>query len=279
MTPFDSSDRQLTPPEQGSLSNSASAPLSCTLQSQVSPWLGSIAYFLARYFIMPGYFGSIEVIGQENVPRTGAVILAPTHRSRWDALLVPYTAGRLVSRRDPRYMVSANEMRGLQGWFIRRLGGFPVNTDHPGISSFRHAVDLLRQGEMVVIFPEGGIFQDDQVHPLKPGLARIALQVENLQPDVEVKIVPMSLHYSGIIPRWRSKVRVQIGQPITVAEYLEGSVKKNTLKLTQDLEASLTQLDHQEIVTVNTVATSHPLEANLETIRPCSGNQFRAENS
>jgi 1-acyl-sn-glycerol-3-phosphate acyltransferase len=214
--------------------------------SRVSPWLASLAYPLGRALILPSYFRKIEVIGQENLPRTGPVILAPTHRSRWDALIMPYATGRCVSGRDLRFMVTEDEIKGLQGWFIRRLGGFAVNPRQPGLATFRHAVELLRHGEMMVIFPEGNIFQDDQVHCLKPGLARLALQAEASQPNLNVQIVPISIHYTPLVPRWRCRARVNIGSPLAVANYCQGSsAKQNAKHLITDLTTALTDLDQR----------------------------------
>src|SRR5919202_5151126 len=150
--------------------------------SRVCHWLTPIIYPLGCHVIMPFFFGQLKVTGQENIPRTGPVILAPTHRSRWDALVIPYAAGKPVTGRDLRYMVSEDEIKGIQGWFIRRMGGFPVNTRHPGVGSFRHSLELLRNGEALVIFPEGDIFRDGRVQPLKPGMARIGLQAEASKP-------------------------------------------------------------------------------------------------
>lgn len=209
----------------------------------VSPWLAALAYPLGRTLILPSYFRKIEVIGQENIPRTGPVILAPTHRSRWDALIMPYATGRYASGRDLRFMVTSDEMKGIQGWIIRRLGGFAVNPRQPSISTLRYGVDLLCQEEMMVIFPEGNIFQDNQVHCLKPGLARLALQAESTKPHLNVQIVPISLHYTPIVPRWRCRVRVNIGQPLTVANYCQGSAKQNAKHLINDLTTALTKLD------------------------------------
>jgi 1-acyl-sn-glycerol-3-phosphate acyltransferase len=110
------------------------------------PWLARIAYFLFRYLIVPFYFGKIEVRGQKYLPKEGPIILAPTHRSRWDAIIIPYAAGRDIIGRDLRFMVWADEMKGLQGWFIRRLGGFPINPRQPEISSLRHGIKLLEEG-------------------------------------------------------------------------------------------------------------------------------------
>lgn len=210
--------------------------------SRVSPWLAPLAYFLGRRFVLPLYFGKISVSGQENLPTTGPVILAPTHRSRWDAIVIPAVTGRKVTGRDLRFMVSENEASGLQGWFVRRLGGFPVNTDRPSISTLRHGVEVLVQREMLVIFPEGNIFRDGSLHPLKPGLARLALSAESSHPGLDVKIVPIGLSYSQSFPQQGCDVCVQIGAPITVSEYNQGSIKQSAKQLTNDLATALKTL-------------------------------------
>lgn len=222
--------------------SSAKAP---SVSSRFSPWLLPLVYPLGRYVVMPNYFGQIDVIGRENLPREGAVIFAPTHRSRWDALMVPYAAGRDITGRDLRFMVSADEVKGLQGWFIRRLGGFPVNPKQPAIGSLRHGVEVLQNEETLVIFPEGGIFRDNEVHPLKPGLARIALQAESSQPGLGVKIVPISIRYSQPLPQWGCKVEVRIGVPLQAAAYDHEHPKQGAKQLTADLEAVLKDLNGQ----------------------------------
>lgn len=217
------------------------------MSSRFSPWLTPLVYPLARRVVLPLYFGQIEVAGTAHLPLEGPVILAPTHRARWDAIIVPYAAGRGVTGRDVRFMVSADEVHGLQGWFIRRLGGFPVNTKRPTIASLRHGVEVLENREMLVIFPEGGIFRDNQVHPLKPGLARLALQAESSQPGLNVKIVPIDIRYSHPYPQWGTDVAVNIGEPIAAANYQRGSAKEEARRLTADLEAALKQLSGEPL--------------------------------
>jgi 1-acyl-sn-glycerol-3-phosphate acyltransferase len=216
--------------------------------SHVCHWLTPILYPLGRRVVMPLYFRKLKVTGQENIPKTGPVILAPTHRSRWDGMVIPYAAGKPETGRDLRYMVSADEVKGLQGWFIRRMGGFPVNTRHPGISSLRHGVELLRNGEALVMFPEGNIYQDGQIHPLKPGMARIALQVESGKLGTDLVIVPISIRYSQVVPHWRCEAAVRIGTPLKVADYCTKSAKKSALLLTNDLETAMRKLDKENVL-------------------------------
>ncbi len=194
--------------------------------------------------VIPRYFGTLDISGQEHLPRRGPVILAPTHRSRWDALLVSCAAGRYVTGRDLRFMVSASEMKGIQGWFVRRLGGFPVNPQQPAIASLRFGVEALQDGEMMVIFPEGGIFRDDSLHPLKPGLARLALQAEASKSGLGVKIVPIYISYGDPYPSWNCDVTIRIGEPLQVHNYGQGQggMKQRAQHLTADIETALQDL-------------------------------------
>ena len=231
----------LASPTPSPKASDSDAPIT-TIRSRVSSWLAPIAYRLGYWFVLPSYFRHIQVKGRSNLPSEGPIILAPTHRSRWDALLIPYAAGRFATGRDIRFMVTADEVKGIQGWFIQRLGGFPVNPRQPTIASLRYGVEVLQNREMLVIFPEGGIFRDSQVHPLKPGLARLALQAEASQPGLGVKIVPIHLTYDPVVPQWGCQAEVAIGEPIEVAQYSEGSAKKRAQQLTADLELALRQL-------------------------------------
>lgn len=215
--------------------------------SHFSPWLLSLAYPLGVRVVLPFYFSNIDVSGQEHLPRSGPVLLAPTHRSRWDSILVPFAAGYHVTGRHLRFMVTADEVVGLQGWFIRRMGGFPIDTIRPSISSLRHGVDLLHQGECLVIFPEGNIFREKHVQRLKPGLARLAIQAEaSSHHPVGIKIVPIALDYSRPFVPWRTRVKIRIGKPLQVSDYHLESPKQSAQWLTRDLQQAMEELVAQQ---------------------------------
>lgn len=239
---FYSTDRT----RQGELARPPAKAQGLHLNSQVSPWLGPLAYLLGRHFLLPIFFRRIKIIGQENIPKSGPVILAPTHRARWDSLLLPYATGRYVTGRDLRFMVTIDECQGVQGWFVRRMGGFPVDPQHPSITTLRHAVELLERKEMLVIYPEGDIFRDGEIHPLKPGIARLSLNAEFSQPGLGVKVIPISINYSQPYPNWGTDVSINIGTAINVADYTNGAAKPNAKRLTEDLAKVLRQLSHQE---------------------------------
>jgi 1-acyl-sn-glycerol-3-phosphate acyltransferase len=141
-------------------------------------------------------------------------------------------------------MVTADEVKGVQGWFIRRLGGFAVNVRRPTIASLRYGIDLLLSGEMLVIYPEGGIRRDDRVHGLKPGLGRLAVQAEAARPGLGAQVLPVDIYYGETYPSRGCPVHIHIGTPLAVAPYLAGqdtpeALKAGAQQLSHDLKAQL----------------------------------------
>lgn len=214
------------------------------ITSRISPFLIRLAYPLFRYLVFPAFFRQIQVQGQANLPPEGAVVLAPTHRSRWDPLLVAFATGRHVTGRDLRFMVSIDEMQGLQGWFVSRLGGFPVNPRKSDIASLRHGIDLLQQRRMLAIFPEGRIESPGEVQSIQGGLAYLSLQAEIAQPELNARIVPISIRYDPPVPGWRSAASIAIGQSLAVADYCHQPKKDCAQQLRDDLKVALQDL-HQ----------------------------------
>ncbi len=209
----------------------ASAPTP-PIQSQVNPWVYWPVATLGRLGL-GFYFSQIEINGREHLPKQGPVVLAPKHFSRWDPPLI----GSLYWE-PMRYMTLMSEFAGAQGWLIRKLGAFPVNTDRPQVSSLRHARDLLRQGHILAIFPEGGIVRDERLRPLKPGLARLVLQAETDLAGTHIPIVPIAIRYSPDSV-CGARVQVQICPPLWTQDFRTGDDKADSLSLTAALEQVL----------------------------------------
>jgi 1-acyl-sn-glycerol-3-phosphate acyltransferase len=121
------------------------------------------------------------------------------------------------------------------------------------VASLRYGIKVLQDRQMMVVFPEGNIFRGSEINPLKPGLIRLALQAESNQPGLGVKVVPITLKYSHIIPHWGCEVTIRIGEPIEVAQYNQASAKQNAKQLTGDLTIALEDLsaiegDREEVL-------------------------------
>lgn len=199
----------------------------------ISPWLSPLAMVFTQDLVMPVWFQRITVLGTEHLPRDGAVLLAPTHRSRWDALLLPRVAGRRVSGRDCRFMVTIDEMRGLQGWFLHRLGCFPVDQGRPTLASLRYSLDLLARNQQLVVFPEGQIRQQDEPIQLQQGLARLAL-LAGAQ-GVTVRVVPVGIAYGHPRPRPRDQAALCFGEPLQAS----GQGRDAARRFNQQLAAAM----------------------------------------
>ncbi|MBE9127804.1 1-acyl-sn-glycerol-3-phosphate acyltransferase [Coleofasciculus sp. LEGE 07092] len=201
--------------------------------ASVSPWLYWSLFPIHRVFLNL-YFGQIVIEGQENLPDTGPVVLAPKHFSRWDPVVLVS-----LSKEPLRFLTNANQFEGFQGWLIKRLGAFPVDLSHPKVSSLRGAIELLQAGKKLVLFPEGGIVRDQPLRPLKTGLARLVLQAESLaQEPLQIPIVPVVMRYEPG-PYAGATVFITIGSPLYTEEYRQKNDKDTAQALTQALQGAI----------------------------------------
>ena len=98
-------------------------------------------------------------------------------------------------------MVTKSEMKGIQGWFLKRLGCFSINQLSPSLSALRYAIDLIEKGEQLVVFPEGKINKYGKKLVLKEGLYRLARLAT--KKATSIAIVPIGIAYSKIPPNFR----------------------------------------------------------------------------
>jgi len=174
--------------------------------------------FLTQDIILKFFFSKKKIIKNGfSIPKNSSIILAPTHRSRWDGLVLTMAMGRRVTQKDCRFMVTRSEMRGIQGWFLKRLGCFSINQLSPSLSALRYAVELIEKGEQLVVFPEGKINRYGKELVLKEGLYRLArLATKKTQ---SVFILPIGIAYSKVSPNFRSKFCLSFGKPIAIENY------------------------------------------------------------
>ncbi len=182
----------------------------------INPLWGKLAMIATQDIALKNYFKKRIVLGKENLPLSGAVVLAPTHRSRWDALMLTKAAGRRVTKRDCRFMVTESEMKGLQGWFLNRLGCFPVDKKKPSLQALRYSIDLLVAEQQLVVFPEGRINRKRKPIKIEKGLVRLSQLAFGY--GVDVKVVPIGLGYSESVPKLFGSAAICIGEPIRICK-------------------------------------------------------------
>ena len=132
-----------------------------------------------------------KVKGDENIPTTGAAILACNHVSFVDALLLMAASPR------PIFFVMDHRIfkMPMLGWFFKLAKAIPISpkSEDPAAyeAAFVAAGKVLKEGDMLAIFPEGGITKDGTLQEFKGGVMKI-LERAKLQ-GIEPPVIPMAL--------------------------------------------------------------------------------------
>jgi 1-acyl-sn-glycerol-3-phosphate acyltransferase len=149
----------------------------------------------------------MRVTGREHVPKTGPAIIAPNHKSFWDAFFIA-----AVLRRPVRFMGKAELFTGRRGRLFVALGAFPVRRGASDAEAIETARTVLEQGGLLALFPEGTRVRDpDTLGEPRRGAARLAL-------ETGAPLIPTALtgteRRSWHLPR---SVQISFGAPIDVA--------------------------------------------------------------
>ncbi len=192
---------------------------------RINPLLGFIAMFVTQDIVLGFFFSKKKILNKDfSIPINSSIILAPTHRSRWDGLVLTMAMGRRVTKKDCRFMVTKSEMKGIQGWFLKRLGCFSINQLSPSLSALKYAIDLIEKGEQLVVFPEGKINKYGKKLVLKEGLYRLArLATKKTE---SIIIIPIGIAYSKVSPKFRDEFCLSFGKPMAMSDYLNFTVKE-----------------------------------------------------
>ena len=192
---------------------------------KINPLLGFLAMFVTQDIVLRFFFSKKKILNNDfSVPINSSIILAPTHRSRWDGLVLTMAMGRRITKKDSRFMVTKSEMRGIQGWFLKRLGCFSINQSSPSFTSLRCAINLIEKGEQLVVFPEGKINKHGKRLVLKEGLYRLARLATKKKESII--IIPIGIAYSTVSPKFRGEFCLSFGKQIFINDFLDFTIEE-----------------------------------------------------
>ena len=170
-------------------------------------WIASPARALCRLGLKR--FFDIDHVGREHIPRAGGAIIIPNHPTFVDPWMIGLGTQRWIT------WMAWEDAFGwpVVGPFIRAMGSFPVNVDRPQPSTIKAALQVLGEGRLLGVFPEGGRSQGFDLDPPRRGAPRIALLAG-------VPVVPVTI--AGARRAWprerpvpgRGKVVVRFHAPI-----------------------------------------------------------------
>jgi 1-acyl-sn-glycerol-3-phosphate acyltransferase len=174
-----------------------------------SPWL----YRLMRMLLVPFmrlWYG-LRITGAELIPKHGAAVIAPNHKSFWDGFFIA-----AATKRHVRFMGKAELFQGRHGRLLVRLGGFPVRRGESDADALATARIILQQGGLLALFPEGTRVRDpESLGVPKRGAARLA--IESCAPLIPAAITGTQKLFIGPFPK-PGRVQVAFGEPIAVHE-------------------------------------------------------------
>lgn len=171
-------------------------------------------------FIFRGYFRTfykVEIVGLDNIPLTGAVVLTCNHVSNFDPPLVGSFVGL---KRDPIYVIKKELLKvPLVGRTLMSFGFIPVDRKRKGgdLHALKRALKVIKDGKALFIFPEGTRSKTGK--PLKPKAG-----VGFLLWHCNCPVVPIKVFNTEKLPFTRN-LKVVVGKPFTL-EKEEGKEPK-----------------------------------------------------
>lgn len=171
-----------------------------------------------KFLYWTGYYVSLgiatvvfreRIVGKEHVPKSGGFILATNHISYWDPPFVGSATGREMAFFAK---VELFEVPVL-GWLISRTNAMPVKRGAVDRNALKMAIETIRKGYGLTVFPEGTRSRTDAFLEPKPGLGLIAS-------NAGCPIVPAYIHGTNRLKEcfWgREKLRVVFGEPLPPA--------------------------------------------------------------
>ena len=206
-----------------------------------------MAYWVIKAILTPvlRFFFRLRVDGLENVPADGPAILAGNHLSFIDSFFLP-----LVLRRRITFVAKAEYFDDPKtAWFFRAVGQIPIKRGdgHASARALETAKEVLNDGSLFGIYPEGTRSPDGRLYKGHTGVARLA--ADTGAPVIAVAMIGTdeAQPIGRILPRVFRTIRVRFSEPL----YLESNGRPDPLMLrrfTDQVMFSLQELSGQEYV-------------------------------
>ncbi len=165
-------------------------------------------------------FFRMEVEGRENIPESGPLVMASNHLS----VLDPPVIGT-ASTRKPYFMAKEELFVPVFGHICKFLGAFPVKRGSADMTAIRHSLEILKNGEVLAVFPEGTRSKTGKLGIAEPGTMMLAAKGK-------AAILPTCVSGTDVFRCGKiwPKVKVIFGKPIPCPE----NADKETLKKITD---------------------------------------------
>jgi 1-acyl-sn-glycerol-3-phosphate acyltransferase len=172
--------------------------------------------YLLRFvaWIASRFVYRFKVAGDEHIPSAGAAVIVCNHVSFVDAVLL-----MAASPRPMRFLMDHRIFRvPVLGWLFKLAKAIPIapQKEDPAAyeAAFEAAAAVLREGDLLAIFPEGGITRDGTLQPFKAGVMKILARAQ--ADGVAVNVIPMAL--TNLWGSYFSRVELAGGEPTAMVK-------------------------------------------------------------
>lgn len=186
-----------------------------------------VKFVFKLYFSL---FNKVSVQGSENIPESGGLILCPNHIHWLDPLLI----GSYV-KRDVYFMAKVELFKNnFFAIILKGIHAFPVKRGKGDISAIKYSFKVIRNGNVLGLFPEGTRSKNGRLLPAEPGVALIAIKTGAL-------ILPVRI--TGSYKAF-SKIHITIGKPISYSGYSDKKLSMEEIdELSQNIMKELAKLE------------------------------------
>jgi 1-acyl-sn-glycerol-3-phosphate acyltransferase len=176
-------------------------------------------------------FHRLKVKGKENIPKTGGAIVCANHVSNFDPIVVA-----ICIKRNVHFMAKAELFKNkFVSYILIKLNAFPIKRGSADITAIKNSFKLIKNGEILGIFPEGTRSKNGKLGPAEPGTATIAIKTK--APIIPIKI-------TGSYKAFKS-VKVVIGKPIELTDYYDRKLTSDEInKASQQIMAEIDKLKY-----------------------------------
>lgn len=184
------------------------------------------------YFIVSKLLFFVKIEGRENIPKGRSCVLMGNHQHIFDPLMLALCA----PDREIHFMGKKELWNNrLLGWAFTKVHGFPVDRGNMDMGAIRTAMNVLKEGDTLGIFPEGTRSKTGHMLPLLGGASMLALRSR-------CDVIPV--YIDGSYKPFR-RMTVRVGEPVQMDDLLAGRVTKDACEeLTSRIEASFARLSN-----------------------------------
>ena len=175
----------------------------------------------------------VKKVGEENIAKEGAYIVCANHRSNWDPPIL------VASTKRKMYVMAKEELfkNNFIRWFAKKCCVFPVKRGKMDLDSMKFSLKVLKEGQILMIFPEGTRNGMEKNGKAQNGAAFMALRTG-------VPVIPVGIQ--GEMKPFH-KVTLRYGKPLDFSEYKSNKPEKEVLdKVSKEIMDNIIMLTNEK---------------------------------